>query len=214
MTERQRAARIERRAKRAGLVLTPEALGGLTVYLELLTRWNRKINLTALPLEPLSEGAIDRLIVEPLVAAREVRPGDRVLVDLGSGGGSPGLPLKLTMASIGLKLVEVKMRKCAFLREAIRELQLDDAEVICSRHEELLTRLDLVDSIDIVSFRAIRADRGIWTTARGLLRPSGRVFWFTSAGEKTQIMLFNQINTIELPGDSAASRLIVAAPQP
>lgn len=190
----------------------PEAQEALVVYLELLTRWNRKINLTSLSLEPLTEAAIDRLLVEPLIAGREVLPTDRKLVDLGSGGGSPGIPLKLVSSSLSVKLVEVKVRKCAFLREVARELALTDFEVINSRHEEILVRPDLVDKIDVVSFRAIRADRGLWSTARGLLRTTGRVFWLASSIENRLDMLFDPIRHVQLPGD-AGGVLIVAVPR-
>ena len=86
----------------------------LVTYLELLWKWNRKINLTAI-LEP--EMAIDRLLLEPLAAAAHL-PAGGMLADLGSGGGSPAIPLALALSPSKLLMVESRSRKASFLREA------------------------------------------------------------------------------------------------
>jgi 16S rRNA (guanine527-N7)-methyltransferase len=175
------AARISRRALRAGVTISPDALVKLDTYLDLLTLWNRRINLTALGLEPLSDEAIDRLIVEPAAAARQVRATDRLAVDIGSGGGSPAIPFLLIARKLRMILVEVKVRKCAFLREVIRQLEIPNAEVENRRFEELLPRSDLHEAADLVTLRAVRADQRLWTTVQAFLRPGGRVFWFGAA---------------------------------
>jgi 16S rRNA G527 N7-methylase RsmG len=64
-------------------------------YYRLLNHWNKKINLTALRLESLSDHAIDRILVEPLVAAEAVSRSSIEWWDLGSGGGSPAIPIKI-----------------------------------------------------------------------------------------------------------------------
>lgn len=150
-------------------------------YFGLLAKWNAKINLTSLPLDPLSDEAIDRLLVEPVVAAKHIRQSDRLAIDLGSGGGSPGFPLKISAPWIRLVLVEAKARKCAFLREVARQLPLVDVEVAHGRFEDLLTRPDLHESADLVSVRAVRADQNLWSSVQAFLKPGGRVLWFTSA---------------------------------
>src|SRR5579871_4486315 len=90
-------ARIIQRAQEAGLHISVDLAADLARYLSVLRRWNRKINLTSLPLDPVSDGAIDRLVVEPLVALSFLTDLDRVIIDIGSGGGSPALPLRLGM---------------------------------------------------------------------------------------------------------------------
>lgn len=181
MALRDVSARIARRAQRAGVTLPAGTLAAFEAYLDLLARWNRRINLTALNLEPLSDEAIDRLLVEPAAAARQVRPTDRLMIDVGSGGGSPALPFLLYAQKLRMILVEVKVRKCAFLREAVRQLGLSDVEVENRRFEELLARPDLHEAADLVSFRAVRADQRLWTATEGFLQPGGRVLWFGSA---------------------------------
>src|SRR3954454_18706272 len=94
MAARDFRTRLSRRASRVG-VAVPDDLGSrLAIYYELLERWNRKINLTALE-DP--DVAIDRLILEPLIAAKYLPAHtDAIrLIDIGSGGGSPALPLAL-----------------------------------------------------------------------------------------------------------------------
>lgn len=160
----------------------PAATGdALRAYLELLGRWNQRINLTAFELDPPSDDAIDRLLVEPLMAARRLLPGDRLVIDVGSGGGSPAIPLKLSVPVLRMVLVEAKVRKSAFLREAIRQLSLEHVEVENRPFEELLSRSDLHEAADVVTIRAVRADTRLWTGGQAFLKPGGRVFWFASA---------------------------------
>ena len=73
----------------------------LQTYFELLVRWNRRINLTALPLEPLGDETLDRLFIEPLVAARHVQASPLTWFDLGSGGGSPAVPCEFSVRKPG-----------------------------------------------------------------------------------------------------------------
>ena len=96
MNAREFRERLGRRARHANLTISPELMVGLEGYYQLLAKWNAKVNLTAFRLAPGGEDeAIDRLLLEPVVAARYL-PADAVtLLDAGSGGGSPAIPLKL-----------------------------------------------------------------------------------------------------------------------
>ena len=203
MATRNITARITRRARRAGVAVPGSALAPLGTYLALLSRWNQRINLTALALDPPSDEAVDRLIVEPLVAAKQIRARDRLLIDIGSGGGSPGIPLTLAVPELRTVLVEVKVRKSAFLREVVRQLDLQAVEVVNGRFEELLGRSDLLESADLVSLRAVRPDRRLWNGIQAFLVPGGRVLWFGSAAGKSSPAL--------LPPLSIASRSTLVA---
>lgn len=144
-------------------------------YYELLSRWNRKINLTALD-NP--DEAIDRLLLEPLIAARHLPAPDVRLMDVGSGGGSPAIPMKLAAPAISLTMVEVKTRKSAFLREAVRHLALERTSVETSRYEELLARPELHEAFGVVSMRAVRVETATLLTLQAFLTPSGQIFLF------------------------------------
>ena len=175
MAPRDFRTRLSRRAARAGVFLTDELSAGLIRYYELLARWNQKINLTSLT-DP--DEAIDRLLLEPLVAARYLPSGTVRVLDIGSGGGSPAIPMKLAAPGISLTMVEVKARKSAFLREACRQLNLDRTQVETARHEELLARPELHESHEVVSLRAVRVESRMLLTLQAFLAPRGIVMLF------------------------------------
>lgn len=175
MAPRDTRTRLARRAAKAGLFLSDDLSARLTAYYELLSKWNRKINLTALE-NP--DEAIDRLLLEPIAAARHVPPGPVRLMDIGSGGGSPAIPLKLAIPTLALTMVEVKTRKSAFLREAIRHLELESAVVETSRYEELLARPELHEAFGFVSTRAVRLETASLVTLQAFLRPGGQFLLF------------------------------------
>jgi 16S rRNA (guanine527-N7)-methyltransferase len=171
--------RLRRRAKSAGLTLNVDLVEKLEIYYQLLAKWNAKINLTAFKLTPEGdEAAIDRLLIEPVVAARYVAENARTLLDAGSGGGSPAIPLKLASENLHLRMVEVKTRKAVFLREAVRALGLRDAEVETSRFEELLPRAELHETLDLVSIRAVRIETRTLLTLQAFLRTGGKLMLF------------------------------------
>lgn len=178
--------RLKRRAKAANITLEDPLVEGLETYYQLLTKWNAKINLTAYQLVPAGEDeAIDRLLIEPVTAARYIPENARTLLDAGSGGGSPAIPLKLASPHLHVRMVEVKTRKAVFLREAVRTLGIRDAEVETSRFEELLPRAELHEALDLVSVRAVRIETRTLLTLQAFLRPGGKIFLFRGAGSST-----------------------------
>ena len=171
---------LKRRAQRAGVTLTAPVAERLEVYYALLARWNARINLTALNLTSGDE-AIDRLLVEPLIAARSVKATDVRLIDIGSGGGSPAIPLAIAAPNLVLTMVESKVRKSAFLREAIRTLELN-ADVQTHRYESLLAEPGMHEFADILSLRAVRVDLRTLVGLQAFLKPGGRMFLFRPTG--------------------------------
>mgnify|MGYP001582936139 CR=1 FL=1 len=171
---------------------------GLVAYYELLELWNRKISLTAID-EP--DEAIDRLLVEPLLAARHLPATARSVLDVGSGGGSPAVPVKLARPDLSLTMVESKARKAAFLREVVRQLRLTGVHVEAARYEELLTRPDLHEAFDVITLRAVKIDARIMMNLQAFLKPGGSFCLFRSTGDT------------ELP-DSLPPPLIISARHP
>jgi len=174
--------KLARRAAKAGVSLSDTALAKLTGYFELLRKWNRKVALTSLPVETCGDEAIDRLLIEPLVAVKYFPTPVSAIIDIGSGGGSPAIPLKVAAPAVSMRMVESKTRKAAFLREAVRVLNLDHTEVEPVRFEELLSRPSLHDAADAVTIRAVRLDRKLLLALQSLLRPGGSLFVFTTQG--------------------------------
>jgi 16S rRNA (guanine527-N7)-methyltransferase len=172
------AARIADRAARVAIPIETGVPQQLAEYLQLLARWNRRINLTALKVDPPTDEAIDRLLIEPLVAAGRIEPSDRLAVDVGSGGGSPALPMKIAAPALRMVLVESRVKKCAFLREAVRHLGLTDVSVENERVEDLARRSELQGAADLVTMRAVAPSHELWGSIRALVKPGGRFFWF------------------------------------
>jgi len=175
------AGRIQNRLDRAAVPAPTPLAVTLAAYVDLLARWNRKINLTALPLDPPTDAALDRLIVEPVAAARLLGPDDRRVLDVGSGGGSPALPMKIVAPNTRFVLVEVRDRKSAFLREAIRHLDLADTTVLTARLEDLPAPHV---PADVITVRAVRVDDDLIQAIRRQLRADGRMLWFRSGGDE------------------------------
>ena len=183
MSGRDLRDRIRKRARRAGADLSPNLSEALDRYFTLLTKWNAKINLTSFQLEPAAnDEAIDRLLIEPVVAARHVPGSARLAIDIGSGGGSPAIPLLLAAPQLAVRMVESKTRKAVFLREALRELGVSGATVETSRFEELLTRPELHEGLDLVTIRAVRVEPRTLVSLQAFLKPGGLLFLFRGPG--------------------------------
>ncbi|HKY23250.1 MAG TPA: 16S rRNA (guanine(527)-N(7))-methyltransferase RsmG [Vicinamibacterales bacterium] len=178
----QTREKLASRATEAGLSLPDTAFRGLEAYFELLRKWNQRVSLTSLPVEEWADEAIDRLLLEPAAAARYFLGSRLRVVDLGSGGGSPAIPMKLVAPTISMVMVESKQKKAAFLREAVRHLSLTDTTVESARFEELLKAPEFRESADVVTLRAVRVDPGTLVAAKDFLRPDGLLFLFSSVG--------------------------------
>ena len=172
--------RISRRAKRANLDPSSEQVAAHAEYLSLLSVWNARMNLTALDDR---DEAVDRLILEPMAAAR-VLLGASAILDVGSGGGSPAIPLKVQVPRASLVMVESKIRKGAFLREAVRKLGLANVRVESRRFEELLTDASIHECCDVVTIRAVRIQLATLVATQAFLKPSGRLALFRGPGEE------------------------------
>jgi 16S rRNA (guanine527-N7)-methyltransferase len=172
--------RLDDRAVAAGVPLTDEVVHRLQAYFDLLARWNRTINLTSLPLARPSVETIDRLLIEPLVVARFLDDAPLRWIDLGSGGGSPAIPMKIYRPSLRLTMVESRTRKASFLREAIRVLQLGETVVENVRINELAGREELRSAVDVITARGVRVDVEFLSACRAMCKPRARLVVFGS----------------------------------
>jgi 16S rRNA (guanine527-N7)-methyltransferase len=161
------------RAEHAGLQIPEPLAGQLAVYYEVLAHWNQKINLTSLS-DP--DEAADRLLLEP-VAAAALLPREAEMIDLGSGGGSPAIPLALALSARYLVMVESRVRKAAFLREALREVGISGS-VESDRFEQVAQKPEFRERFPLLSVRAVRLDADAFAVIAGLLRVGGRAALF------------------------------------
>src|SRR6201987_3276751 len=143
---------IERAAREFSLVLNDVQVEQIQQYTKILWAWNDKVNLTAIrdPLEVLYRHFCESMFGSALVPVENCR-----LADVGSGGGFPGIPLKIIRPDLHVFLVESNVKKATFLAEVVRELGLTDTRVLVSRYEELgeeVAPLDLVCSRALGNF--------------------------------------------------------------
>ncbi len=166
--------------------LPARLLERLQLYLDLLLKWNARVNLTAVR---EAEQIVTRHFGESLFGAKLVfgnSPGQQcgdellpdespegrpsiTLADVGSGAGFPGIPMKLWVPQIQLTLIESQNKKATFLREAVRMLKLEGADVFCGRAE------DWQQLADVVSLRAVERFEHALPVAAGLVKPGGKL---------------------------------------
>jgi 16S rRNA (guanine527-N7)-methyltransferase len=143
--------------------LAPEQSEQFAAYLALLQKWNAKTNLTSIRDE---EGILSRHFIESILCAAHLPPGIQTLLDFGSGAGFPGIPIALMRPEIEVTLAESQNKKAAFLREAVRILNLK-AKVHSARAEQLQQKFGCV------TLRAVDNMAAAIPAAIQLLNPNG-----------------------------------------
>jgi len=161
------------------LALSDQQLMLISMYVDMLLKWNRRINLTAVR---TPEEIVTRHFGESLFAAQQLFSGSRAsaqrdvasnvstVVDVGSGAGFPGLPVKIWAPEIRFTLIESNHKKATFLREVVRALGLKNVEVFAGRAEAFPAA-----SADVVTLRAVERFNNAMPIAAGLVRPGGRL---------------------------------------
>ncbi len=142
----------------------------LSVYLELLLKWNARVNLTAIR---GPEEIVARHFGESLFAAGRLYPkmeqAPGRLADLGSGAGFPGLPIKLWAPALELTLIEAQQKKSVFLKEVVRALDLQGVEVYSGRAEQAGF------TAETVTMRAVEKFTEVLPVAASLIAAGGRL---------------------------------------
>lgn len=142
------------------------------VYHREILLWNRRINLIS---ERSARDIVLRHFLDSLTAAPLVERTDGALIDLGSGGGFPGIPLRIMMPALNLSLVEPSRKKSSFLSHIVRSLRLDGVRVIRERTETLTTQTRLAGSFDTVVSRAAFKLPDLVRIASFFLKPGGQL---------------------------------------
>ncbi len=190
-----------------GLDLDAVARDRLLDYLALLVKWNRVYNLTAIhePERMLTHHLLDSLAVLPHLEA------DRLL-DVGSGGGLPGIPLAIARPALQVTLLEASHKKSAFLRQAALELGLTNVEIVQARVEDyrpahpypsIISRAlgDLAQFVRLTGH--LLAENGLWLAMKGVY-PDEEIAQLAGARVVRSIRL-------AVPGLAAERQLIVLA---
>jgi 16S rRNA (guanine527-N7)-methyltransferase len=200
------------------------SLQQISTYIDLLLRWNARINLTAIR---APEEIVTRHFGESLFAAKHLFPipttghveaglspvsagqsdaSPSHVIDVGSGPGFPGLPIKIWNPSLHLTLIESNQKKATFLREVIRTLTLTNVNVFASRAENHPPA-----TADVATFRAVeRFDQSLLSAAR-LVTPAGRLALLIGSSQVDQTLhlapTFTWKRPIQIP--SSRSRFLL-----
>jgi 16S rRNA (guanine527-N7)-methyltransferase len=150
--------KLKSAARELGLELTPARLEQFDSYYRELIDWNQRVNLTAITAyeEVQLKHFLDSLTIilawPPQAAEKDLR-----IIDVGTGAGLPGIPLKIVFPGIKLALLEATAKKADFLNHLIPKLGLDDVEVVVGRAEEVARQARYREQFDLVLSRAVAA---------------------------------------------------------
>ena len=211
--------------------LTDQQLAQVSTYLDLLLKWNARINLTSVR-QP--EEIITRHFGESFFTARQLCPSPVVipserdlagakereprdfgfsnLIDVGSGAGFPGLAIKIYAPALTVTLVESNQKKATFLREVVRALILTNIDVFAGRAE------DFPHTAAIVTLRAVEKPERALPAAARLISPGGRLALLLGAAQAgdAQGLLpgFSWAPPVALPGSSHRILLVGVSREP
>lgn len=199
---------LEEGCQRLGIELTPNQRQGFEIYLIQLLLWNRRINLISRNDEGrvVTHHFLDSLSVLPYL---HLPPGARV-IDVGTGAGFPGLPIKICQPWIYLTLLDSIRKKTLFLRKVVDMLGLDGVEVICGRAERVASLSPDRLRYGLVLTRAVGKLDYLAEICLPLLREGGCLVVFK--GEDVEEELGGTSSAIEDCGGSIAKRVDVVSP--
>ena len=165
---------LARGARELGLTLSRAQLAQFADYYRGLTEWNQKINLTAIAgcRETQLKHFLDSLTV--CLAARRELAGPARIIDIGSGGGFPGIPLKIAFPQIELHLIDSVAKKTAFLQHIAAALDLPGVTAHTGRAETLARQPELRDSFDLALARGVARLPLLLEYALPFCRPGGQ----------------------------------------
>ncbi len=152
-------------------------------HAEELLHWNNTINLTTLT-DPF-EVAVKHF-VDSLAPAKKISPG-AALLDIGSGGGFPGIPLKVVIPSLSVTLIDASRKKVNFLQHVIRTLKLEGIEALHIRAEDLAGDPAYLKHFEIITSRALTDLQSFIRQARPLLAVNGQMIALKGKMDQTEV---------------------------
>lgn len=142
---------VKQKAQEIGYTLQEEQLEQFFTYKELLIEWNKKMNLTAIEQE---EDIITKHFIDSLSIASYI-PDTAKVIDIGTGAGFPGIPLKILRKDLSITLLDSLNKRITFLEEVIRNLSLENIQAVHARAEELAHKEEYREQYDIAVSRAV-----------------------------------------------------------
>ena len=192
-----------------GIDLSAEVQTRLLAYATFLEKWNRTYSLTALrdPKRAVSHHLLDSLAILPFVTALN-------LLDVGSGGGQPGIPLAIARPDLEVTLLDSNGKKVAFLKQAVIELGLKNVQVISARVEDYrpeaffaaITSRAFAELADFVELtKHLLAPSGEWLAMKGQ-RPDAEIAKLPAGASGVSV---SEVHRLNVPGVDGERHLVV-----
>jgi len=174
--------RLKQGSKKINIHLSDEQISLMAAHANELLLWNKKINLTAIvdPLAMAEKHFIDAIAVQSFLYREDMNPegmnkGKRIM-DMGTGGGFPSIPIKILSPAIHFCLVDASRKKVTFLKHVIRTLKLENINAIHSRVEDLALDDAYTKGFDAVISRGFASLEKFVGLALPLLKPGGMIY--------------------------------------
>lgn len=155
----------------SGFQFSEEMIGRFQEFCSILQKWNSKINLTS---EKKALSILEKHVFDSLQYLRWLDSSHKTL-DIGSGGGFPGIPVKIIHPDLDLILLESQRKRCNFLREVIRSLKLEKIDVAEGRAESFLSQEAFSEEFDRVLFRGFSSYGSCLAIGLPFLKSNGKI---------------------------------------
>ena len=192
--------------KEMGLDLSGEQQDKLLAYVEMLKKWNKTYNLTALRDESqiISHHLLDSLTLPPYLE------GAQTMLDVGSGGGQPGIPAAVCRPDLQITLLDANTKKTSFLQQAAIELELKNVRVVSGRVEavqdfqaDIITSRAFAELADFVNWTAhLLKDGGRWVAMKG-------VYPEEEIAKLPDTVAVERVEALHVPGLDAERHMVV-----
>ena len=200
--------RLQQGLREMGLELPPTAVEKLLNFLQLLDKWNKSYNLTAVrdPEQMVPRHLLDSLSVLPYLQ------GPRVL-DIGTGAGLPGIPLALARPDIEFTLLDSNAKKTRFITQALHELGLKNVAVA----QERVEKFHPAEKFDTLIARAFASIPDMLAASRHLCAPHGRFLLMKGVFPREELAAVtdgyrSEVKALTIPGLDAARHLVILVP--
>lgn len=200
--------RLQQGLREMGVDLPPAAVEKLLNFLQLLEKWNKTYNLTAVrdPEQMVSRHLLDSLSVLPYLQ------GPRVL-DIGTGAGLPGIPLALARPDLEFTLLDSNAKKTRFAAQALHELGLKNVVVV----QERVEKFHPAEKFDTLIARAFASIPDMLAASRHLCAPAGRFLVMKGVFPQEELAAVTdgyraEVKALTVPGLDAARHMVILAP--
>jgi 16S rRNA (guanine527-N7)-methyltransferase len=176
-----------------GFRLTESQIEKFLTYLSELKKWNKKINLTAIEDDRL---IVIKLFLESLIFTYGFKPDEtKNILDIGTGAGFPGIPIKIVHPKIFFALLDSSRKKVAFLKHICRQLDLSGVECIAERAEDVANQEKYKGYFDVVVSKGAAEIKNLLKVSLPLLKPNG--LFITQKGDDLEIELKNAVEEMK-----------------